>query len=175
MKVIFLDKKSSSPAPQALPNITRASIQKRRLTTELTTGNPTSETDLADRENKQGEELSQSSFINQTLAKSQRKISSLSPLPPPLPKLWEIGYIFQRQVLTVLYCLKKWGAGIEGGLGRCREASSVTHCSAKKVEEGQRCVVLQSRGQADASLPQKLIYHLDGFSSFAAKLLSPLK
>lgn len=51
----------------------------------------------------------------------------------------------------------------------------MTHCSAKKVEESRRCVVLQSMGLAQASPHQELIYHLDGFSSFAAKLLSPLK
>lgn len=51
----------------------------------------------------------------------------------------------------------------------------MTHCAAGEVGEGQRCVVQQRPRLADASRPQKLIYHLDGFSSFAAKLLSPLK
>ena len=63
MKVIFLDQKYSTPAHQALPDITlKFQFKKSRLTTELTMGNPTSETNLADRENKLSEGSSQRQF-----------------------------------------------------------------------------------------------------------------
>lgn len=172
-KVIFLHKESSSPAHQALPDIPlRFQLTKAGWPLSWPWATP------LQRQNWLTEKINwvrvclKGSFINQIPANSQRKIPSLS---TPFPKLCEIRYIFQSQVFPVLYCLKKQEAGREGAWGGCREGRSVTYCSAKKVEEGQRCVVLRSTGLADASLPQKLIYHLDGFSSFAAKLLSPLK
>ena len=51
------------------------------------------------------------SFITQILAKQpEENIKSFS----LIPQLWEIGSIFESQVLTVLYCLKKQETGREG-------------------------------------------------------------
>lgn len=57
------------------------------------------------------------SFINQILAKQpEENITSFS----RLPQLWEIGSVFQSQVLTVLYGLKEQEAGREGASGARR-------------------------------------------------------
>lgn len=77
-------------------------------------GDPTSETDLADRENKRSEGSSQRQFYKSDPCKHPEENTKSFSL---LPKLWEIRYIFQSLVLTVLYHLKKQEAGRAGALG----------------------------------------------------------